>query len=590
LRVAERGLDPAGARPQGMMADSIAASATAAPATRARAGRSWLGWLLREHGPASAVGLALGLLALGPGLGRGFLLSYDMVFVPTPPFSAALVGLTGGPARAVPSDAAMTVAARVLPADILQKVILLLIFAAACAGAAALLAAGWRASRSTGAPLLARIVSGVFYCWNPFVAERLLIGQWALLLGYAGLPWVLRQVCTGPATIRWRRLALVMLPAAIGGFAALVMTGLAIVPAALARGTGAQRWHRLAAVMVALVLLSLPWLIPSLLVPVHADPAGANLFAARADTPLGRLGSLVMLSGIWNSQTVPRGYGGAGSFFWLLVVAYALACYFLLARRLRGWTGLGLAGLVGLGIAAIGVSATTRAMLHDLIAAWPGFAVLRDGQQFVAALALLEAIGLGAGIAMLLSRRPLIRRSTGRPARLRAEPAAIALAVLATLAPVVLLPGLAWGLAGRLRPVQYPADWLAARQIIDSNAQRGSVLLLPWAAYRRYPWDNGEAVYDPWNKLLSRELISNDGLEVGSKTLAQESAGAIRLNRIVTAGGSLTVPLRTAGVRFVVVDAGPLLTAPRGRLVSLARLPGARVVLASRDLVVYLLP
>jgi len=32
----------------------------------------------------------------------------------------------------------------------------------------------------------------VFYGWNPYVAERLIIGQWALLIGYAGLPWVLR--------------------------------------------------------------------------------------------------------------------------------------------------------------------------------------------------------------------------------------------------------------------------------------------------------------------------------------------------------------------------------------------------------------
>jgi len=41
----------------------------------------------------AAVGLGLGLLALGPGLGRGFLLSYDMVFVPRLPFAAALPGL-----------------------------------------------------------------------------------------------------------------------------------------------------------------------------------------------------------------------------------------------------------------------------------------------------------------------------------------------------------------------------------------------------------------------------------------------------------------------------------------------------------------
>ncbi len=261
-----------------------------------------------------------------------------------------------------------------------------------------------------------------------------------------------------------------------------------------------------------LALLSLPWLIPSWLVPVHADPAGANFFAARADTPLGRLGSLVMLSGIWNSQTVPRGYGGVGSFFWLVVVACALVCYLLVARRHRhrGWPGLGLAGLLGLCIAAIGVTSASRAMLHDLIAFWPGFAVLRDGQQFVAPLALVEAVGLGAGAARLLGRaQPRAVRLAATPTgRRRPEPAAAALVLLAMLAPVVLLPGLAWGLSGRLRPVQYPADWLAARQIIDTSAQRGSVLLLPWGAYRRYPWNGGEAVYDPWNKLLSREVVS----------------------------------------------------------------------------------
>jgi hypothetical protein len=347
-------------------------------------------------------------------------------------------------------------------------------------------------------------------------------------------------------------------------------------------------------VMAALSLLSVPWLIPSMLVPVHTDPAGADLFAARADTPFGRIGSLAALSGIWNSQTVPRGYGGVGSFFWLLVVAGAVACYVVLARPQRGWQGIGLAGMAGLAIAAIGVTSSTRAMLHGLVAAWPGFGVLRDGQQFVASLALLEATGLGVGAARLLAIvRPPASRASPRPAR---EPGAVALAVLAMLAPILLLPGLAWGLAGRLRPVEYPADWLAARHIIEESPQPGSVLVLPWAAYRRYGWNNGEAVYDPWNKLLSREVISNDGLEVGKQILRQESAASIRLNRIVTASGPLTVALRSAGVRFVIVDAGPLLAgqsvglAARGSLAKRARLPGASVVLASHDLVVLQLP
>jgi hypothetical protein len=567
------------------------APASAGPARRPQRLRPWLRRLRpsRTTGVASGLGLVLGLLALGPGLGRGFLLSYDMVFVPSPPFSAALLGASGGPARAVPSDAVITVAARLLPADILQKVILLLIFVAACAGAAALFAAGWqrvRGDQAARAPMLACLVSGCFYVWNPFVAERLLIGQWALLLGYAGLPWVLRELCTGPARIRPVRLALLVLPAAIGGFAAMAVTALAAVPVALARGTGAAaRARRLGVVLAVLAVLSLPWLIPSLLVPVHTDPAGVDLFAARADTPFGRLGSLMLLSGIWNSQTVPRGYGGASAIFWALVVACAAAGYVLAARRWRGWSGLGAAGVVGLAVAAIGITSPTRTALRSLVAAWPGFAVLRDGQQFVAVLALTEAIGLGAGVAWVLTRTVSQRRAAeGGP---RTEPAAAVLATLAMIAPILLLPGLAWGVAGRLRPASYPADWLTARQIIDSSPQPGSVLVLPWAAYRRYPWNHGEAVYDPWTKLLSREVISNDGLQVGRRTLAQESAASIRLNAIVTAPGPLTARLRGAGVLYVVVDAGPLLQAPAAAAAGDARLPGARLVLRSGDLLVF---
>ena len=570
--------------------DTAGEVAVSRPAQAQRAGARVIA-RIGPHAPAAAVGLALGLLALGPGLAPGFLLSYDMVFVPSPPFSAALLGLSGGPARAVPSDAVVTVAAHLIPSDVLQKLILLLIFTLACAGAAALLRDSWRQLAGKPAPVLACLVSAVFYGWNPYLAERLLIGQWALLLGYAALPWVLRELCSGPVRLRPGRLLVVLLPAAIGGFAAMTVTGLAAVPAALARGTGRQRSRRLLTVLFGLGLLSLPWLIPSLIVPVHTDPLGADLFAARSDTPFGRLGSLVMLSGIWNAQTVPPGYGGTAAIFWLVIVVTALAGYVLCAGRRRLVPGLGAVGLIALATAAIGITSPGRAALRALIAASPAFAVLRDGQQFVAGLALVEAIGLGAAAAWLLERRTTApNRAPGTVGGLRPERAAVALAVFALIAPVLMLPGLAFGEFGRLGPVQYPADWLTARREIDTGRTPGSVLLLPWAAYRRYPWNHGEAVYDPWNKLLSREVISNDGLQVGRLTLTQESAASIRVNHIVTAPGPLTARLTAAGVRYVIVDAGPLLTVAAKDVASAARLPGARVLLASRDLIVLTLP
>ena len=67
-----------------------------------------------------------------------------------------------------------------------------------------------------------------------------------------------------------------------------------------------------AAALAVLVACSLPWLVPSLLRTVYADPAGVAAYAARADTPFGSLGSLLMLGGGWNAQTVPAATAADG--------------------------------------------------------------------------------------------------------------------------------------------------------------------------------------------------------------------------------------------------------------------------------------
>jgi hypothetical protein len=557
----------------------------------------------------AVVGLGLGLLALGPGLQRGFLLSYDMVFVPREPFSAALPGLA--PPRNVPSDLVIATVSRVLPADVAQKIVLLAIFVLACSGVAALL---------DREPLLARLAAGVFYAWNPYVGERLIIGQWALLLGYAGLPWVLLAVLASDLDSRRgaARLALALLPAVIGGYAALAITTLIVVPAVLLSRSA----RRVAVALAALAAGSLPWLIPSLLHPVYVDPASVAAFAARADTPFGSLGSLLMLGGSWNAQTVPKAYGGSWSVLWLAVIIVALAGYLLGTRPRaraggtgpgaaggkassvvipgqRHWSGLGVSAFAGLLVAALGVTAPGRDLLRSLIAAWPGFAVLRDAQQFVAPLALAEAAGFGLAVAAAMHPAAFrLRLLPGRPARAdaitlrvpepvrpaRADTAGIVLGVLALLASILLLPGLAWGAAGRLRPAAYPAGWLAAARALDASAASGSVLLLPWATYRAPPWNHGEVVLDPWTRLLSRPLIWNDGTQVGDVALTPDDPRARALASAIGGTSPLTATLRAAGIRFVLDDVdGP------GSQVA-GRLPGAMLIISQPGLAVYQLP
>jgi hypothetical protein len=545
-----------------------------------------------------------------------------MLFVPREPFSAALPGLA--PPRAVPSDLVVAAMSRILPADTLQKLVLLAIFVLACSGAAALL---------DREPLVARLAAGIFYTWNPYVAERLIIGHWALLLGYAALPWVLRAILAPDLNSRRgaARLALALLPAIIGGFAAMVITALVAVPVAVFT----RDPRRAALVPAALAVGSLPWFIPSLLHQVYVDPASVAAFAARADTPFGSIGSLLMLGGAWNAQTVPTAYGGPWSALWLAAVIIALAAYLLLARAQPRWPGLAVAALAGLVLAALAVTTPGRDLLRTMIAAWPGFAVLRDAQQFVAPLALLESVGFGLAVAAALnpapfrralkpgrpalahlpatpSDRPVPARTAGtasdhpvrahpprtvsvrpvhadlpgtpseRPAR--ADLTGTLLGVLALLAPVLLLPGLVWGAAGRLRPAWYPATWLSAARTLDVSPAPGSVLLLPWATYRTPPWNHGEVVLDPWTRLLSRPLIWNDGTQVGPVALTPDDPRARSLDAAIDGTGPLNAALRAAGVRFVLDDAD----GPRSQVA--ARLPGSVMIINLPGLTVYQLP
>jgi len=149
---------------------------------------------------------------------------------------------------------------------------------------------------------------------------------------------------------------------------------------------------------------------------------------------------------------------------------------------------------------------------------------------------------------------------------------------------VLLLPGLAWGAAGRLRPAEYPAGWLAAAQVVDASPVGGSVLLLPWQTYRTPPWNHGETLLDPWTRLLSRPLIWNDGTRVGAVELVPDDPRARALDSVIGGRDPLTAVLRAAGVRFVLDDAD----GPDPGVA--ARLPGAVVIVDQPGLTVYRLP
>jgi hypothetical protein len=503
--------------------------------------------------PGAVVGAVAGAAILAPVLGRGFILTYDMVFVPEPPFTRGMLGLDAGVARAVPSDLVVAVLSRLIPADVLQKLLLLGTF----------VGAGWGSGRLVARGRAAASAAAAFYCWNAFVYERLLLGHWALLIGYAALPWVVigaRRVVAGEAG-GWPGTLLALGVAALGSptgglIAAVVAISVVGWPRAVGARTAAARSALATAAGLA---VNLPWLLPSVLRPggVPADAGGVAAFAARADTPLGTLGSLLTLGGVWNAEVAPPGRAA-----WPVVavtVGLVVAALFgvtrYVASRAEAPPLVAVSGLL-LVVAAAGAVPGVRTVARTVVVAVPGGGIIRDGQKFLMPFALVLAVGFGVAVQTLLVQ---VRSAEARPV----------VGALAVLAPLAVLPALGWGAAGRLRAAHYPADWYAVRVALDRAADAGGMVVLPWnALYQPFDWNAGRPVLDPAQRWFDRSTLVDDDLTLEDREVAGEDPRADAVDHAVAAGAPLEPVLAAVGVRFAVVHQGRPL--PAGQRLSAA--------------------
>jgi hypothetical protein len=215
----------------------------------------------------------------------------------------------------------------------------------------------------------------------------------------------------------------------------------------------------------------------------------------------------------------------------------------LSVRPLRGpGRGLLLLGVVGLVLALAGTLPGTRDVLELLVRTVPGAGLLRDGQKWVAWWALPLALGAGLGA----------RRLAGRAAEAGGRGAAVLAAGAAVALPLVAVPDLAWGVGGRLQPVDHPADWQRVREALAADPHPGDVLVLPFGTYRAFDWNDDRPQLDPAARWLTRPTLADDALVVDGQTVAGEDARARQ------AGAAADDPraLADLGVGWVLVEHG----------------------------------
>jgi hypothetical protein len=453
--------------------------------------------------PAWSLGLAV--LMLGAALGPGLVLSYDMVWVPDLALRPDSLGTGSALPRAVPSDAVVAVLDEVVPGALLQKLVLLGSLVGAGTGAAALV----------GGPLTARLVAVSIAQWNPFVVERLVIGHWPVLAGYAVLPWLLvagrRLRASGrlPAAVPWLVLAGSL--SATAGLATALVTLLACVR------SGRTRTNLLVVALVTAV--NLPWIVAGLLHAgaATADPAGARLFATSGEGLLPGPLAALSLGGIWNAEVVPGSRTGAAGLVFLVLVV-VLAC--LGARRTLAavdrWELRALAVAWGVGTGVALVSWAVPGALGWLGAHVPGGGLLRDGSRLLALSAPLTVVLVANGATVVRDRMP------DRASRV------IVAGTLAVL-PVTVMPDAAFGASGALRAVQLPASYDAVRGAV-AQAPQGDVVVLPFTSYRAPGWNGGRKVLDPVPRVVDRDSVANDELSVSGVVVEGEDprAGDVR--------------------------------------------------------------
>ncbi|MBR7742183.1 hypothetical protein KC207_02605 [Phycicoccus sp. BSK3Z-2] len=487
--------------------------------------------------------------------GPGQYLVRDFVAVPDPARPVSVLPSNAETLRAWPLDAVVWLLSGLVPTGVQQALIL----------AGALVLAG------TGAGLLvsragvsAVAATSVLAVWNPYVTERVLLGQPPTLLGYAMLPWVLLAVRSArPLGPRLALLVLAAAPAALTPWGGALALAVAVVGALSRDDRGVRQVAATAAVGLAWCL---PWAVPAVLAGgLPADPDGAAAFALADDSGLGTWLSALTGGGVWGSGAVPRSREdpvalGAG----LVLVVVATVGAAALGRR-WGWR----AGLVALGL-LVGPSLVLTALSGPLLGVLaalqsvPGVALVRDQHRVLApavlALAVLAGVATGA-----------VRTVAGRAAGALVAALVLALAVAA-------VPDLPRSVGAAYRPVTYPAGWEAVVSAVDRVPGRPVVASFPWQPLRRPGWGGPAPFLDPLPRALSAEVLVDGALVVerdGRSLVVGPTPGEPTWRR----GVVTTESLRERGVDLVVewLDTPGALPAERPGWVQVVSTPELRL-------------
>lgn len=429
-----------------------------------------------------------------------------------------------------------------LPADLIQKLLLFSI----------LLLAGWGMHRLVAGlekprlPSTALYMAGLLYMVNPFTYDRLMTGQFAVIFGYALLPWCLAALLA-LVTKPGKQSALVAAAWAVAlGIVSIHSLGPLLVIGVLILVVHLRQKRQLAYVAMAAgiwLVASSYWLVAALLgnsptaqTVSSFSASDRAAFATIGDGAVEQLGNVLALQGFWAEdrglfrlpqEPVP----GWPLLMVGLLVLVAIGGVALWRRQRR---------LLVIFVGCIAIGALLAAGIGSgwLARHIPFYAGYREPQKFAMLVALGYAVLAAYGLQAVLRRSKLV-----------------GLTVLAL--PLLLTPTMLWGTNSQLRAVDYPAGWYTANQRLNADTSGFQTLFLPWHLYLEADFANGRTIATPAPNFFDKPVIVSDDPELDGVAKAKSTPAKRQINQLLgnapRSDSQLGDSLAQLGVKYILV-------------------------------------
>ena len=504
----------------------------------------WRHWSLLR---SVALPLGLSLICLRSLFRDGYLLQVDIVFGPRP--VPVLPGL-GAPVTWL-----QAAAVDVLGGEATGK--LYAVGALFLAGFAPMLL-------FRRAPWYAQCAAGVLGVLNPWVYDRMVEGQWGVVVAAAGLflwlaAWEALQRQPGLA----RAALLAACSAAIVAFdphAAGVVAVLTLVPIVwqrLWRDRDRLRWTAASLGMFGLLLM---YGVVQFFVGGSSasyenvrqfNRADFEFFRSVASDDYGLLVNLVGLYGYWGERIgrFPLATGGAE--WWPLTTAVIVG-----AALLGAWLERDRAWLLLCGVLGLVLSASTALPGGVDAAVWlasrvPLVSAYREPQKW-SALWLLALVTLAAGAVEVIA--------ASSPERRRRSPRTLAMVLAYALALAALVPAGSSqirSLPTIVKPLRYPEYWYETAAFLERSVPAGErAAVLPWHLYQPLRATEGRLASNPAPVFFPGVLTVPRNIEIpgrATEITSRYDRIGLAVGREASARCALAQTLRRLGIRWALV-------------------------------------